>query len=223
MNVQRIVAVSFALGLFNAAAAQNCDSSPYAKKGSKIETTEYDKKGAIKNVAVNTVTDVQINGGTNSTFRSVKTDANGTVTEDRLWHYRCNDNGIVLGFGIDDTETKQEAILDYPTNMATGQTLKNNIKFEISKTENGQKGTLTIKIYDRKVVGKEYVTVKAGSWECTKITSKALFKLKLGPLSLPISFEITEWFNPQVGVVRSETWLKGSKEGTAEITSISKS
>jgi len=72
MNLKKKVSLLFALGLSTVAVAQNCESSYYARTGAKIETTEYDKSGAIKSVTVNKVTDA------------------GTVGEDRIWHFNCN-------------------------------------------------------------------------------------------------------------------------------------
>jgi len=99
MNLKKKVSLLFALGLSTVAVAQNCESSYYTRIGAKIETTEYDKSGAIKSVTVNKVTDVKNNDGIHSNFQSVKTEAEGTVGEDRIWHFNCNGEGIVLGLG----------------------------------------------------------------------------------------------------------------------------
>lgn len=202
--------------------AQNCEESYFSKLGAKIETTEYDKNGTVKTITVNTVTDVQNNKGFNASFRSVKTDVNGQVNEDKIWHYHCDEQGVLLGLGVDDTETQKEAALDYPASMSAGMALKNKATFMFSKTENGKTGKVTFKIFDRKVVGRERITVKAGSWDCTKISYKMHFSIKVGLFNLPIDAQVTEWFNPEVGVVRNEVWIKGNKEGYSEITSVKK-
>lgn len=222
MHFKKSILLLFALALFKVAVAQNCESSYFANIGAKIETTEYEKNGQIKSITVNTVTDVQKSKGINASFRSVKTDPNGTITDDRIWHYSCNGQGVLLGFGLEDSETKKESTLDYPANMSAGMGLKNKITYVVSKTENGKTGKMTLKIFDRKVVGSERIKVKAGSWDCTKISYKMHFSIKVGLFNLPFDAQVTEWFHPEVGVVRSEVWMKGNKESYSEITSLIK-
>ena len=222
MSLKQHLFLLYAFTLCNIAAAQNCESSIYAKTGTKIETTEYDKAGAKKSVTVLTVKDVQTSNGIKAGVRSVKTEANGTVSEDKTIHYNCDQQGVLIGLGADDTDTKKEAVLDYPSNMTAGMMLKNNVAFEFRKEEDGKTIKVSVKIYDRKVVGKERISVKAGSWDCTKITYKFRFALKMGMLNLPINADCTEWFNPEVGTVRNETWVKGAKEGYSEITALSR-
>jgi hypothetical protein len=41
-------------------------------------------------------------------------------------------------------------------------------------------------------------------------------------MGFPINLKVTEWFNPEVGVVKSETWMKKKLESFTEITAISK-
>ena len=97
------------------------------------------------------------------------------------------------------------------------------MQYEVSQTgADGKKAKLTVKITDRKVGQKESISVKAGTWECTKLTYNFSMKIKVGLLSLPIDAKVTEWYSPEVGVVRSETWIKGKMESYSEITSIDK-
>ena len=222
MFLKKNIFLLFALTLCKIASAQIFESSLYAKAGAKIEITEYDKAGAKKSTTVNTVKDVQTSSGMNASVRSVKTEANGTVSEDKTIHYNCDQQGVLIGMGADDIDTKKEAVLDYPSNMTAGMMLKNNVAFEFRKEEDGKTIKVSVKIYDRKVVGKERISVKAGSWDCTKITYKFRFALKMGMLNLPINADCTEWFNPEVGTVRNETWVKGAKEGYSEITALSR-
>jgi hypothetical protein len=223
MNIKSIITTVLISGSCHLAMAQNCESSYFAQKGGKIETTEFDKSESVKSVTISTVASAQPgNGSFQSTLKSIKRDPKGTVLEDKTLHINCNGRETVLGLGIDDTQTKKEAVLDYPANMSVGTELKNEVTYEITKTEDGKTVKVSFKIIDRKVAGSEKITVKAGTWNCTKITYKMQFSFKMGFLNIPFNGEVTEWFNPEVGVVRTETTIKGEKDGHSEITSVSK-
>lgn len=213
--------IAFAVTLFFAkpTKAQNCQASYLASKGATIEITEYDANKALKSKKTYSVTDVQLLGqDVASKIRSV-TEQGGAVTEDKVISFRCNQNGVEWGVGTEDPKTKKEIFLAYPTNMAPEMALKPDINYELSQTTpDGKQAKLIAKINKRKVIGSESVQVKAGTWECTKISYDFLLKIKVGLLTLPINAKVIEWYNPQVGVVRSETWVKDKKESYSEIT-----
>lgn len=210
------------IGLAKPGFAQDCQATYYANKGATSETTEYDANKSVKNKKVVTVSSVQkTKDGITTQFRSVKTEQNGTVSEDKLITYQCNQGDVTFKLGGDDAATKKEAILTYPAAMKTGMALKPDVTFEQSgKTPDGKNARVTIKISDRKVVGSESITVPAGSWNCTKITYSFLMKIKVGLISLPINAQVTEWYNPQVGLVRNETWIKQKMESYSELTAL---
>ncbi|MGB8192458.1 MAG: hypothetical protein WCF67_11095, partial [Chitinophagaceae bacterium] len=79
----------------------------------------------------------------------------------------------------------------------------------------GMQQTLTLNVTDRKVEAKESVTTPAGTWECYKISSKNKIHVKMGPIGIPMNMEVTEWFAPGFGVVKTE-----SKSGGTMITAV---
>jgi len=218
-----IMALTFTFLLASPILAQDCQASYLASKGVTIEITEYDANDAQKSKKVYSVTDVQSSGqDVTSKVRSV-TEQGGIVTEDKVFSYRCNQAGVEWGLGTEDPKTKKEIFVAYPANMSAGMELKPDINYELSqKTPDGKDAKLIAKINKRKVAGTEKVQVKAGTWECTKITYDFLLKIKVGILTLPINAKVIEWYNPQVGIVRSETWVKGKKENHTEISMVQK-
>ncbi len=201
--------------------SQDCEKSYYSREGSSIQTTEYGAGKEIKSVTTLTVTAAILKKGEmNSDIRSVKRQ-DGKVTEDKTLHYSCNAEVVLWGLGADDSRTKKEASFTYPKKMIAGQDLKTNTAFEFQQTnEKGETVKLSIKLNNRKVIGTENISTKAGIWKCTKITYDIELKLKLGLLRIPMKAKVTEWYNPEAGVVRSETRTKDKLESYSEITAI---
>ncbi|MDY0986670.1 hypothetical protein SOM12_04530 [Flavobacterium sp. CFBP9031] len=201
--------------------AQVCEKSYYSKKGSSIQTTEYGAGKEIKSVTTLTVTGASLkNGEVTSDLHSVKTQ-DGKVTEDKTLHYSCNVNQVLWGVGAVDTKTKKEAAFNYPNNMIKGQDLKTNMVFEYQQTSpEGKNVKLSVKVNNRKVTGNESISTKAGTWKCIKITYDFELKIKVGFIGIPVKAKVTEWYNPEIGVVRSEIWAKDKLESYSEITSL---
>ena len=117
-----------------------------------------------------------------------------------------------------DMEVKtNNATINYPSNMSVGTTLPDN-----EFTADTYSGTMKLmgmsfKVNNRKVEGKESITTPAGTFDCFKITSnqdiKAIFN---------INMQMTEWFSPNVGVVKTEAYRKGALVSSTLITKIVK-
>jgi hypothetical protein len=210
--------------LGRAVQAQDCTSSYLASKGAVVELTEYEANNQLKGKQVYTVSSTgKTATGVQSVLALVKTDNTGTVTEQKTMHYTCDQQGVQWGQGANDAKTKTEAVLNYPANMTSGQELKTQLEINMSgKTPEGKNAQVNIKVKNRKVVGTDKVTLKAGSWTCTKITYDFIFRLKLGPIGLPLECTVTEWYAPEVGVVRSQTFMKGKLASYTEITALRK-
>jgi hypothetical protein len=76
---------------------------------------------------------------------------------------------------------------------------------------------------NRKVTGKEKITSDAGSWDAYKIAYDASIKIKMIGIGIPMVMQTTEWFVPNFGVVKSETFSKkGNKMGSSLLTKLKK-
>ncbi|MFC0776883.1 hypothetical protein [Flavobacterium sp. HJSW_4] len=203
-------------------AGQECQNSLYTKKGASIQTTEYGADNAVKSVTSITVAQTGKNntGDIISDLHSVKTEK-GKPSEDKVLHYSCKPDQVIWGLGVDDAKTKKEAAIIYPKNMAAGQDLKTDVFYEATATnEKGESVKISLKINNRKVSGQQSITTKAGTWLCTKIIYDFEFKFKIGFIGIPIKAKVTEYYHPEVGVVRSEVRSKDKLESFSEITSI---
>lgn len=106
------------------------------------------------------------------------------------------------------------AFMEYPAALSAGQTLP-DANFSMDMTsESGMAATLSIDITNRKVEAKENVSTPAGSWDAYKITYNSKMIMNMG-IPIPMKMQITEWFVPNFGVVKSS-----SKWGTQELLSI---
>jgi hypothetical protein len=113
------------------------------------------------------------------------------------------------------TANASDVYLEYPANMNVGDQLKDgqlNMDYESSS---GLKSSIEISITERKVEGKESVTTPAGTWDCYKISAHNKIVSKIAGIGIPINMDVTEWFAPGFGIVKTE-----SKTGKTEITSI---
>lgn len=60
----------------------------------------------------------------------------------------------------------------------------------------------------RKVVSKEKVSSDEGSWDAIKITYDIEIKIKMIDRGIPMKMQTTEWFVPNFGIVKSETYKR---------------
>ena len=189
-----------------------------------VTTIEYDDQGAAKSTKTVTVTSVERTGDeVSAVLRSRKVEKNGTVSEDRDQHYLCSPDGVRWGLGVEDASTEQEAYLMFPNEMPQGLVLPPNLKLEYSGQDAlGKKGTVAVETRDRTVNGVEKISVAAGTWNCTRLTYDFKITLKLGLLRIPFKANVTEWYHPEVGVVRSEVRSKDKLLSYSAVTSVAK-
>lgn len=111
----------------------------------------------------------------------------------------------------------------FPNEMPQGLVMSPNLKLEYTGQDaQGKKGTVAVEIRDRTVRGVEKISVAAGTWNCTRLTYDFKITLKVGLLRIPFNANVTEWYHPEVGVVRSEVRSKDKLLSHSVITSITK-
>jgi hypothetical protein len=144
--------------------------------------------------------------------------------------YKCDGNNFSFdmkallpsdqtkAMNLKDMEVKtNNATLNYPSNMTVGTTLPDN-----EFTADTYSGTMKLmgmsfKVTNRKVEAKESITTPAGTYDCFKITSNQDMKTIFN-----FNIQMTEWFSPNVGVIKTEAYRKGSLFSSTLITKISK-
>ena len=144
-------------------------NSYLTQKGVSIESIEYDANRAEKSKKVLTASDIQSGDPVlTAPIKSVKTVKDCTISEDKVFSYRCISTGVEWGLGAVDPKTKQEIVMKYLDNMSVGMNIKPDVMSQIGS--DGKQARLTAKITNRKVVESANITGKGGNWKCTKLT-----------------------------------------------------
>ncbi len=203
----------------NLAFSQNCNFY-YLQDGKTAEITFYTKKGDESGKGVYNVTSASQSGNSgSSTIKSEIFNKKGKSVAKGTNNIKCDNGVFMVDLKAFISPEQQEQIkadakasdvyLSYPANMKTGDALPDgNMDLDIQQ-DNGMKTHVDVKITDRKVEGQESVTTPAGTWNCFKITYHSAIKVALMGIGIPIKADITEWFAPNFGVVKTES-SKGS-------------
>ena len=231
--MKKLLASVLLLPLFSI--GQDCKSYWFMTNNSTLQMTVYDKKGKESGIQTWKIADVKKNGNAyESTVSSNFKDEKGKEIASSTGTYQC-ENGVLKADArmsmpqeqmqaYKDAEAKFEsAYIEYPSKPVEGQTLS-DVDFTMQvKGKNGAETTISFKETNRKIDKKETVTTPAGSWEAYIITYDATFKTQIGPIGIPINMQVKEWFVPNLGIVKTETYSKGGKlMGSTQLTSITK-
>lgn len=215
---------------------QNCKGFYYMKNG-EVQMTTYDRKGEANGKLTYTISDVASSGSTTTAnFKSEMVNDKGKTLSTGAGKYKCEAGVLYADAKVampqenmaayKNMEVKADEIyIEYPSSMSAGQVLKDvNFKMDLYSKET-LSTTITFDEVNRKVEGKESVTTSAGTWECWKIKYDMKFKASTMPLNIgiPFNMQVTEWFAPGFGIVKSETYNKSGKlMGSSAITSVNK-
>jgi hypothetical protein len=231
--MKKLLASVLFLPLFSI--GQDCKSYWFMTNNSTLQMTVYDKKGKESGTQTWKISDVKKNGNAyESTVSSNFKDEKGKEIASSNGTYQC-ENGVLKADArmsmpqeqmqaYKDAEAKFDAAyIEYPSKPVEGQTLS-DVDFTMQvKGKNGIETTITFKETNRKIDKKETVTTPAGTWEAYIITYDATFKTQIGPVGIPINLQAKEWFVPNLGIVKTETYSKGGKlVGSTQLTSITK-
>ncbi|MBA2500039.1 MAG: hypothetical protein H0V30_09965 [Chitinophagaceae bacterium] len=221
--MKKLINLVFLLMLGFLIQAQDCQNYYYLSNNAIVEMTVYDRKGKESGKQKWKVTEVKNqNNGYVSTIESVFTDEKGNETAQATGTYICN-NGILkadMRMAVPQQQMDayknmevraDEVYIEYPQNMAAGQTLQDGIFKMEMYNNNTLSTTINYSQVNRKVEGKENITSPAGSWEAYKISFEGQLKTMIGGIGIPMNFKSVEWFVPGFGMVKSETYSKNGK------------
>jgi len=230
MKTKIISFVIFGILLFTSISFDvvNCESYYPTKKGFKASSTEYDDKNNI--ISKTTIEVVEVNNSGNKTIaviNSETTDLKKNKTTSSSYDIECdNFNTEINSIKSIEANLKKSTQMSsstatgnnpvFPNNLSVGQTLPDSnihmsIKGEISLES-------YVKLFERKVVGMESVTVDAGTFQCAVITYKEDTKILFDKVK---SHKV--WMAKGIGIVKAETYnKKGKLESTSKLTSLKK-
>jgi hypothetical protein len=209
--------------------AQDCSGYYFLKEKNRVEVSLYNKKGADNGKHVYTVTSVTNTGtGASSVLNSESFNKDGKSIATAVENIQCLGGVMMLdmkmNMNLSDAQQKQfssstvtgdKMYIDYPSSMKVGDDLK-DAHMVLNMMNNGMEQTVEVNITQRKVVAKESITSPAGTWDCFKITFNTKTKVTIMNIGIPVSMDVTEWYCPGFGQVKTET-----KHGSSLVTSVS--
>ncbi|RFM36010.1 TapB family protein [Chitinophaga silvisoli] len=214
---------------------QDCKSYYFLQNNAEVEMSIYDGNGKL--VAKNIEKVLNVNRTANvisSNFSTTLKDENGKDLSTGKGKFKCTGAEILLDMQMAMPNIPQlqnmkmeggsdEIFIAYPSTMKEGQALPGGEK-EMRGNMNGMEISMTLKVSDRKVVGKEKVTTPAGTWECFKIAYKLGLSVQMMGTNFPMDLDVnaTEWFAPGFGIVKTDTERGGSMLGSMKITAFKK-
>lgn len=217
--------ISFVSILPQTSNAQTCGYL-MLKNNAEVEMSMYDKKG---NPSGKVVYKVLSSNGTEAKVNSKVFNEKGKELTNAEGSYKCDGGNFSVdmkamlpgdqakSMNMKDMEVKtNNATLYYPTTLTVGSKLPDN-EFTADTYTGGMKlMSMSLKVTDRKIEAKESITTPAGKFDCYKITSNQNIKSIFN-----FSMQTTEWFAPNVGIIKTEVYRKGDFVSSTMITKIS--
>lgn len=212
--------------------AQECDTYLLLKEGSSFEYTNYDKKGKAITVGNHLAVKVTENGGD---YKSdIKLDVKNIKKGDTFtmeYEVGCKDGVLSIDMSrfFDSSQLMQYEgsdfdiaiegdMLYFPRDLVEGTDLNDgNITIKVNK-DGFTFITMTMTIFNRKVLGKESITTEAGTFDCQKVSFD--FESKFGIIKVKGS--ASEWYHDGRLIIKSESYnKKGKLIGSTALTKIS--
>lgn len=191
--------------------AQNACSTYYPfKEGIKFEMTTYDQKEKVTGVIKYEIKDAT----DDSVILSNELyDEKGSSVLKSEVQLICTDDGVSIDFkslissavleqyeGMNMDIDISGTNINIPNNLSEGQTLPDaELLLTMSMASVNMK--MTVKMTNRKVIGKEKVTTSAGAFDCVILSSDT--EVNMG---MKMKMTSKEWLSKGVGVVKSEEY-----------------
>jgi hypothetical protein len=192
--------------------AQNCAMYHPLTKGFSAEFQSYRKNKKPNGKAIHTVKDVQPAGnGVKATIEIVNTDPNGKPGPTVTYTVECQggvtriDTRAAISGPPDPAYTDEgSCFTELPADMNVGHVF-NDCLFS-SKA----KAYFEVKIYNRKVTGKETITVGAGTFDAFVIEYDMHSVMRQG-MEVEFDKHHKDWYAPGKGLIKTESYQPGHK------------
>jgi len=210
--------------IYIAAPCQSCASYFFEPK--KMEWLHYNARGIQDATFLYAISPQSLNNNSSNAIVNVQLyDRNKKLLNTDNYSVKCLGQyiNVDMRFFIPAQQVEQYmsptakmkvSFLEYPLHLKEGDQLKDGY-FQMENDKNGLKQILQMSILQRMVAGTESVSTPAGTWDCFVITYLLRLSMQTGPISIPLSMQVTEWYAPSFGIVKTS-----SAEGSAEINSV---
>lgn len=198
--------------------AQDCKIYHDYTEGTSVKMVHYDQKDKITGYTVSTVKEKkQIPGGVSLLFHQ-EYDNTEDYTFETEFDVRCENGNVYVDMekfldpttmaAYEDMEFEVTADdLSIPQGASPGDKLNDGSVSVTVNTGSPVKITVTVSLTDRMVESRETVETPAGSFDCLKITYDLLTEVGF----LKVRSAAAEYYDPENGVVRSESFNKRGK------------
>ena len=201
------------IGSMAVSAQTDCSKYYPVSDGAKFEHTLYGNRMNEEGKVVYSVTD---DGGDSVLYTMEMFDKNGTQVGDSSYGMKCEENGVSIDFKslmgsgrpsqFDNMELDIKGNNIYiPNDLSVGQTLP-DAEMEMTITGAPIAMKSFMRMYNRKVEGKESVTTPAGTFECFVISYDT--DMKMGIKS---TGKTKQWLAEDIGMVKTEDYNKKGK------------
>lgn len=154
-----------------------CGNALLFHEGVIVESKTFNAAGKQTMQSIARVTKVFDEAGiTVAQLESKISNPDGSGERTSTMAYKCDGKNLLIDFSSLLAEGKKDIIIEgsgfsFPMNITEGQTLP-ELTYSISMNQGGKKMKITSSMKDRKVIGKENITITGGSFDCYKISSE---------------------------------------------------
>lgn len=211
-----ILALVFTVTL---AKGQNCADFIPQKEGTVLKLVSYDKKGKVTgSTEMSFKEKIVKDDWSEAVFMSTYSDKKGEEIFENEVKVECKkgvlyfssskflDPATMSAYESMEVEVDAEH-MDLPLDSKAGDELKDGKVTAIVRSNGLKVVTLSVDIFNRKVNALESMETPAGSFECIK--SSYDMRTEMGFVKMNMSS--VEWYSPEYGPVRSETYDKKGK------------
>jgi hypothetical protein len=226
--MKKLIAFLFFAGLFSLVFGQDCKLYYPATENAQLEYKNFDKKNKLTGTSKQRVKEIKKGpDAITAIIEAEYFDNKGASQGKAEMTARCEKGVFYLDMknymnqqsmeSYKDMEMSIEGgSLEMPSKLNVGDVLKSG-DMKMTFSSNGMTFmTMSISISNRKVEAIEDVTTDAGTFSCHKISYDATTKM-----GITISSKGVEYYNDDIGMVKSETFdKKGELQGYTVISSL---
>ena len=199
--------------------AQSCSDYFPQKEGAILEYVNYDKKGKVTGGSEMTFKDKkQTAEGISAVFASSFKDDQGEVLFENEVQVECRNGVLYLDASnlLDPaTMSAYESMdvkvtgenLELPLDAPAGTVLADGGVTAVVSSGGMKIMTISVNMSNRKIVAREKIETPAGTFDCIKYTYDAHSQMGF----VKVNLTGVEWYNHEVGTIRSESYDKKGK------------
>jgi hypothetical protein len=229
INMRKLLLILITISVSSIVFGQECKSYFPQEIGKKYEYSDLDKKGKLLSTSIKTVVNKKtINGGIEVSIKEESKNVDVDTSTTIEYTIKC-ENGVMF-VDMESILMNQEQMQAYqemevkvtaddlsiPENVKAGDDLGGGNVVADVYNQGMKMVSINLTVSDRKVAALESITTDAGTFDCIKITSKMQMKLVMN-----FTYNLTEWYSKDIGIVKSETYnKKGKIMGSLVLTKI---